>query len=253
MFTWKHINRTASNIQLSSCTWNSSRKLGVLLPPSFINATPSKTDHHQHDINAISSKTDHHQHDIDATPSKTDHHQHDINATPSKTNHHQHDTNATPSKTDHHQHEKLGNFQTPNNSWQLMTPCQRCWLQHLWKEGTFCHSLYVKSKTHKANKLLDRCIFRFLLLCYYYCCCFTKSNQYSVINGHKVRTVKDGENSQSFIHLNVVRKLSIPITKRTGHVLMASASLTSKNLGYAYITFNLNSPVHNNVKNIGTR
>lgn len=108
-------------------------------------------------------------------------------------------------------------------------------------------------KTHKANKLLDRCIFHFLLLCYYYCCCFTKINQHSVINGHKVRTVKDGGNSQSFIHLNVVRKLSIPITKRTGHVLMASASLTSKNLGYAYITFNLNSAVHNNVKNIGTR
>ena len=63
MFTWKHINRTASNIQLSSCTWNSSEKLGVFLPPSFINATPSKTDHHQHDTNATPSKTDHHQHE----------------------------------------------------------------------------------------------------------------------------------------------------------------------------------------------
>ena len=105
MFTWKHINRTASNIQLSSCTWNSSEKLGVFLPPSFINATPSKTDHHQHDINA----------------------------TPSKTDHHQNDTNATPSKTDHHQHEKLGNFQTPkcyfcDNSWRLVkdVDCNTC-------------------------------------------------------------------------------------------------------------------------------
>ena len=51
-----------------------------------------------------------------------------------------------------------------------------------------------------------------------------KSIQYSVINKHKVITLKDSTNSESFIHPDVIRKLTIPITKCTDHVLMASAS-----------------------------
>ena len=71
-----------------------------------------------------------------------------------------------------------------------------------------------------------------------------KSIQYLIINGHKISTLIDSGSSESFIHPDVVRKLSITITKCTGNVSMASASLTSESLGY----FSLNNKVYNDVK-----
>ena len=53
--------------------------------------------------------------------------------------------------------------------------------------------------------------------------------------------------AQGFIHPDVVRTLSITITKCTGNVSMASASLTSESLGYCFITFSLNGKVYNDV------
>ena len=58
----------------------------------------------------------------------------------------------------------------------------------------------------------------------------------------------NSDSSESFIHPDAVRKLSITITKCTGNVSMASASLTSKSLGYCFITFSLNGKGYNDVK-----
>ena len=75
-----------------------------------------------------------------------------------------------------------------------------------------------------------------------------KSIQYLITNGHKISTLINSGSLESFIHSDVVRKLSISITKCTENVSMASASLTSKSLGYCFITFSLNGKVHNDVR-----
>ena len=72
--------------------------------------------------------------------------------------------------------------------------------------------------------------------------------QYLKINGYTVSTLIDSGSSESFIHPTVVNKLSIPITKCSGNVSMASASLKCEHLGYCYISFNLNNKQYNDFK-----
>ena len=50
------------------------------------------------------------------------------------------------------------------------------------------------------------------------------------------------------INPDEVIKLSVRVTKCTGHVLMASASLTGEILGYCHIVFSLNNTLYSNVK-----
>ena len=75
-----------------------------------------------------------------------------------------------------------------------------------------------------------------------------KSIQYLKISGYTVSTLIDSGSSESFIHPTVVNKLSIPITKCSGNVSMASASLKCERLGYCYISFNLNNKQYNDFK-----
>ena len=87
------------------------------------------------------------------------------------------------------------------------------------KRDIFPKSVRQNHKSHQTNKLLLQCntILDYNTITGPAPYSLRKSIQYLVINGHKISTLIDSGSSESFIHQDVVRKLSITITKCTGN------------------------------------
>ena len=162
--------------------------------------------------------------------------------------------NAAPGKTNQHQPDKpgqtekwyfCGNSQHP----QIKCPAKDINCNICGQKGHFANVCQSKTQQPPHQKSLASIHFPFLATItgpapY----SLRKSIQYLVTNGHKISTLIYSGSSESFIHPDVVRKLSITITKCTRNVSMASASLTSESLGYCFITSSLNSKIFNDVK-----
>ena len=153
--------------------------------------------------------------------------------------------NAAPGKTNQHQPYKPGQtekcyFCANSRHPQIKCPAKDIYCNICGKKGHFAKVCQSKPQEPQNQETVASMHFPFLATItgpapY----SLRKSIQYLVINGHKISTVIDSGSSESFIHPDVVRKLSITITECTGNVSMASASLTSESLGYCFITFSL--------------
>ena len=132
--------------------------------------------------------------------------------------------NAAPGKTNQHQPDKPGQTKKCyccGNSWhpQIKCPAEDINCNICGKKEHFAKVCQSKPQEPPNQQTVASMHFPFLatitgpapyLL--------RKSIQYLVTNGHKISTLINSGSSESFIHPDVVRKLSITITKCPGNV-----------------------------------